>query len=176
MCFEKWQQIAVILNTIFTQFWLHNICWRNKIFIIALKNYSFHITKRKYPFQRLSLSSLYLWSLYLVTGLLVVVQIVTFFALKRRHEFRSGTGTVAAGNQARRKLYVKAMVKSWLISMAFIIGWMPLCICTILYDWAPGVDKLMLNALIPNLTMLSSVQAVCNAFILWVLRMDCCNK
>ena len=99
-------------------------------------------------------------------------------ALKKKQESGSGAVTlqVAAGSKARRQLYVKAMIKSCLISIAFVIGWIPLCICTILYDWAPGVDVLLLNKIIPNLTMISSVQAVSNAFIFWVFGLHCCNS
>ena len=115
---------------------------------------------------------------HIFTGIVIGLQILTFIALRKKEGSGSGAKTlqVSHGAQARRQLYIKAMVKSCLISGAYIIGWVPLCISTILYDWAPGVDVLLLNIIIPYLTLLSTVQAVSNAFIFWVLGLKCCRS
>ncbi len=89
-----------------------------------------------------------------------IMQILSFYELRKRLK----NSVACMTNLGLNKLFKRAITKSALVAVAFSIGWAPICITVILYDWT-NLDPLMLGRAMRFMLVLGFMQGFCNAII-----------
>ncbi len=89
-----------------------------------------------------------------------IIQILSFYKLRKR----LNNSVACMTNPGLNKLFKRAITKSALVAIAFSIGWAPLSITIILYDWS-NLGPVVLGRAMRYLFVLGFVQGFCNAII-----------
>ncbi len=111
-----------------------------------------------------------------ISGLVVVIQMITYWKLRRQQQ--TPIGEVSASQDARSKLYKRAMTTSALITAAYILSWIPGMILLLIADWSNDVDQLKLHNVLHSMGTLGIGQAFCNAIIFKLrnMKFETCMK
>ena len=89
-----------------------------------------------------------------------IMQTLSFYKLRKRLK----NSIACMTNPGLNKLFKRAITKSALVAIAFSIGWAPISITVILYDWS-DLDPLMLGRAMRFMLVLGFMQGFCNAII-----------
>ena len=93
---------------------------------------------------------------------IVMVQMATYSKLRKQQQ--TPIGEMSASTVSRNKLYKKAMTTSALITLAFLLAWIPLMIGCLFVDWS-GFDEQKSRPIIRSLGILGIAQSFSNAII-----------
>ncbi len=80
-------------------------------------------------------ASIWRGSMIALILLIIFMQVLTYGLLRRRLNTVVATLQISVG---KIKLYKRAMKTCAQIAVAFFIGWMPIAIGSLLFDWLPG--------------------------------------
>ncbi len=97
-------------------------------------------------------------------GIILGVAIIQFLSFYKLHK-RLNNSVGCVTNQGLNKLFKRAMTKSVMIAIAFSLGWAPLFITIMLYDWS-NLNSMMLEKVLPFLFVLGFLQGFANTIIL----------
>ena len=112
--------------------------------------------------------TLFCVSLIIISILVAMIQVTSFVKLRRRLNVRvAPVGVGRVGNRCDsgiNMLYKRAMRNSALVGISFMVGWLPVCIMMLLYDWGHIDQDTLINVgwLVVPLTMM---QGLANAVI-----------
>ncbi len=99
------------------------------------------------------------FSIFIIIIMVIIIQVVTFYKLKRRLNLYVGPSNGVTG---LNRLYKRAMIKAALVATCFSIGWAPYIVEIIAYDWSNNNIDVFPASLPAFLFML---QGYCNAVI-----------
>ena len=98
-----------------------------------------------------------------ILGIILAVAFIQFMTVyKLQKRLNNSIGPVT--NQGLNRLLKRAMTKSALVALTFSIGWGPLGITYILFDWS-NMDPFVLEKVIYYLGRLAFLQSFCKAVI-----------
>ncbi len=92
--------------------------------------------------------------------MVVILQAATYWKLWKQQQVAVGPGT----STGRNRMYRRAMVTSSLVASAFLIGWLPVHTCVLLFHWS-SIDEETMNTIIRAVSTLGFLQSFSNPII-----------
>ena len=127
-----------------------------------------HNSKLSCYFNKIA-SSAWRISIMIVTVAIILIQVSTYNSLKERLHgalnLRLSLGKI--------RLYRRAMITSALIAIAFCIGWLPIAIASLMFDWLPDSRDAIVEVNM-YFRILFILQGFSNGIIFCLKDVKCC--